>query len=243
MTKITLALTADLHNEAWPIFKEADVLIFAGDFTDCRYDDTFSQVIQFHNKMTELLEQAHKFKQIFIVFGNHDTFAKIKPKHHEIIKWEVKFNSQGTRLRFLTNEFAKYKDFLFFGSPYTTPYEGWKERLQESPWAFHWDEKTEFKVKELFEKNNVSKLDVMITHPPVKGILDKNFNGEHQGEQRAHWIYGDIKPKLWVHGHIHESYGKVVIDDTTYVNAALSRSHRYDSQGMFNPVVYMELEK
>lgn len=243
MTKITLALTSDIHNESWPIFKEADVLIFAGDFTQCGMDDCFSQVIQFHNKMEELLEQAHKFKQIFVVFGNHDTFAKTKPRHNEILKWEIKFAKAGTNLKFLTNEFARYQDFLFYGSPYTTPHERWAERNEKSPGAFHWTEKVELKVKNIFENTKSESVDVMITHPPVKGILDKNFDGTSIGEQRSKWIYGDIKPKLWVHGHVHESYGKVDVDGTTYVNAAISKSHRFDSHGECNPVIYLEISK
>lgn len=243
MKKINLALISDLHNKEWPIFKKADVLIFAGDFTNADAKDMLSQVFQFEKAMESLKSQADKFKQIIIVFGNHDTFANFNPKHNKIIKWEVEFAKIGTKLRFLTNDFLKFDDFLFYGSPFNQETPSWKERKEKSPWAFHWDEKKEVQVKRLFNNTNIENIDVMITHPPKYNYLD-SFFGKPSGDKRATYIYGDIKPKLWVSGHIHEGYGVLKEGETTYVNASYSKSHFLKNmENETNSVIYLTIEK
>lgn len=66
-------------------------------------------------------------------------------------------------------------------------------------------------------------IDILITHGPAHGILDKakryNSNGywnpkdgkyEHVGNKSLYaWLKYVARPKLHVFGHIHESYGKI----------------------------------
>ena len=63
--------------------------------------------------------------------------------------------------------------------------------------------------------------DILITHGPPYGILDKNrvgFSAVCQSLKRA---VKRIQPKLHVFGHIHEAGGMVEMEGTTFVNACV----------------------
>lgn len=53
--------------------------------------------------------------------------------------------------------------------------------------------------------------DILVTHSPPKGYMDQLETGEHVGSKSLFdWWYNNskLKIKLWVVGHIHESYGR-----------------------------------
>ena len=71
--------------------------------------------------------------------------------------------------------------------------------------------------------------DVLVTHVPPRGILDKCYSGDLGGSRflKEAVCQNIIKPRLWLCGHIHEGYGFEVVrfgsDDcepTLVVNAA-----------------------
>ncbi len=64
-------------------------------------------------------------------------------------------------------------------------------------------------------------IDVLITHGPPYRILDKVISGERVGCVDLKQAVERIKPKLHIFGHIHESYGILEKEGTTYVNASL----------------------
>lgn len=63
-------------------------------------------------------------------------------------------------------------------------------------------------------------IDVLITHEPPMMILDNN-QGMHYGNLPLYKKVIEIKPKLHLFGHAHDSYGFVQIDNTKFYNAAL----------------------
>jgi Icc-related predicted phosphoesterase len=70
--------------------------------------------------------------------------------------------------------------------------------------------------------------DVLVSHGPPYMMLDKvdhyspkNIRGLHVGCPALAKRVDVIKPLLHVFGHIHNSYGKVVTDQTTFVNASI----------------------
>ena len=66
-------------------------------------------------------------------------------------------------------------------------------------------------------------VDIVVTHAPAKGIHD----GEdlcHQGFEVFNRLIEDLKPKYFIHGHLHLSYGHQMsredkVGDTTVINA------------------------
>ena len=65
------------------------------------------------------------------------------------------------------------------------------------------------------------KVDILITHCPPYKILDQNRKGVRAGSRYLREISLDRKPFVHVFGHIHESSGEQLFNDTRYINAAL----------------------
>ena len=64
--------------------------------------------------------------------------------------------------------------------------------------------------------------DILITHGPPFGILDKVARGgDHVGCELLAERIREIKPKICVFGHIHEGHGILEIEGTTYINASM----------------------
>jgi predicted phosphodiesterase len=77
--------------------------------------------------------------------------------------------------------------------------------------------------------------DVLVTHVPPKGVLDKTYSGERAGSHslRQALERGRHRPQLWLCGHIHEARGACVVrfggnaqPPTTVVNAANANTGR-----------------
>lgn len=70
----------------------------------------------------------------------------------------------------------------------------------------------------------IPECDVLITHVPPKGVLDKCYNGDRAGSRFLTEAVNEMltKPRLWLCGHIHEGYGyEVVRFGSDYARATL----------------------
>lgn len=138
----------------------------------------------------------HKYK--ILIGGNHDRALAEIP---------VLF-SMGA-IHYLNDSWTEIDGLFIGGSPVSQQYgsicafarEG--EELQR-----HWD--------------NLSKgLDILVTHGPPYGILDRAYPyGQQLGDVALFAAVQRIKPKLHVFGHIHGGYGIKRMNDITFVNAA-----------------------
>jgi Icc-related predicted phosphoesterase len=64
--------------------------------------------------------------------------------------------------------------------------------------------------------------DVLITHGPPFGILDKVIRGyENVGCKILSTEIARVKPKVHAFGHIHEEFGTLTVEDTLYINASM----------------------
>lgn len=62
--------------------------------------------------------------------------------------------------------------------------------------------------------------DLLVTHGPPHGILDKAEDGYLCGcEDLRRHVFGRVRPRVHVFGHIHEGYGTEHIENMTFVNA------------------------
>jgi len=103
---------------------------------------------------------------------------------------------------------------LFYGSPWTVRYYEWAFMLERGPslaqkWEMIPDE-----------------TDILITHSPPIGILDRNGRGENAGCGDLLERVRNISPRLHVFGHMHPSNGIETIGETIFVNAAIAGDGR-----------------
>lgn len=61
--------------------------------------------------------------------------------------------------------------------------------------------------------------DVLVTHGPPFGVLDRTWLGEDVGCADLEAALVRIRPRLHLFGHIHEAYGVVRKQGTVFVNA------------------------
>lgn len=145
------------------------------------------------------LPYTHK---IFIA-GNHDFGFQ-----NSQIKSEIKIPKN---IYYLEDESVIIEGIKFYGSPW-------------QPWFCNWAFNLPRGGNELKEKwvDIPEDTDILIVHAPPKGILDSvSRGGEHVGCELLRDRILEIKPKIVSFGHIHEAYGKEIINDITYINASL----------------------
>jgi hypothetical protein len=79
--------------------------------------------------------------------------------------------------------------------------------------------------------------DVLITHGPPQGVLDRVDEGRREGCADLLNAVARVRPRLHLFGHIHEGYGCLERDGTTFVNASIcDRAYR-----PVNPPVVVDL--
>lgn len=96
-------------------------------------------------------------------------------------------------------------------------------RSPVQPWFYNWAFN---KVGETIKPHwdiIPSDTNVLITHGPIKGFLDTTLDGKSVGCPYLRDRVRELKDlKLYVSGHIHESYGLLETDDgVKYVNASV----------------------
>lgn len=197
---------SDLHG-FYPELDGGDLLIIAGDLTAT---DTQEELDEFDNW---LVHQSYK-KKIFIA-GNHDNLLlKEKPRKYMMgnnTKWIEKHE-------YLCDSGTEFEGLKIWGSPWSLKFKDLNPKCA----AFTGRE------SDLSEKFNQipEDVDILITHTPPYGILDKNKYGDNCGSihLRNTVLDNSRLPKLCLHvfGHIHEN-GEKLYETTLgkFVNASI----------------------
>jgi len=192
--KLVCVAISDTHGMYRDIeIPDGDVLIHAGDIT------RHGKLSELHDFNNWLGEQPHQHK--IIIAGNHDWyFERQKDESLTIL----------TNAIYLEDQSITIAGHNFYGSPWQPEFQNWAFNLQRG--------------KEIQEKWNLisNDIDVLITHGPVFGILDKIFNGENVGCEALLSKIKEIKPKVHICGHIHEGYGEVVHLGIKFINASIT---------------------
>ena len=189
---------SDLHG-AMPILQGGDLLIIAGDLTA---RDMFGEYLRFLSWM-----HNQKYKHYIFIAGNHDGLIE---------KNEVLVTSLANTT-YLCDSGTEYEGFKIWGSPWTPTFYDWhfmKDRGE--PIKKMWD---------LIPDDT----EILITHGPPFGIQDqvkyssKAQEGKFAGcEELRNAIDRRLKKlKLHVFGHVHEGYGKVIVNGVHHVNASI----------------------
>lgn len=204
-----LVIVSDTHgfHSGMRHVPDGDVLVACGDWSrghgHRRDSERFAEWMQ---------RWPHKFK--VAVAGNHDAAVEDDP-----LGMRKMFRSYGVHMPMFGRAY-EFGGLSFGGSPWVPYYEG--------NFAF---EKSPEEMETLW--NKVPHVDVLITHAPPYGILDKTSTGHHIGcpVLRRH-VFERIRPRLHLFGHVHEGFGQIVENNIRFVNASTcSRMHfeRQDS--------------
>jgi len=162
-----------------------------------------AEIVDFNNWLG-MRPHNHKI----VIAGNHDLPVESNPKEaREIL----------TNATYLQDEAVLAMGLNFYGTPWS-PACGWSFQLEDDKLHGKW---------RMIPEN----VDVLVTHCPPYGILDKSTAGIHLGCPILTEILQGIRPKLHIFGHIHEGYGILRKYGTLYVNASIcNRQGREDNR-------------
>ncbi len=139
-----------------------------------------------------------------VVAGNHDWLFRSEPAAARALLAAV------PGLTYLEDETATVAGLRVHGSPWQPWYFDWAFNLPrggpelEAVWA-----------------RVPAGVDVLLTHSPAHGLLDRTLDGRAVGCERLREALARIRPRLHVFGHIHEAAGTLELDGTLHVNAAV----------------------
>jgi Icc-related predicted phosphoesterase len=208
---LRLVIISDTHGthsqQDFPALPDGDVLIHAGDWT------TNGSKQQIEDFLIWLKRQPHKHK-VFIA-GNHDrAFEQSLPFKNMMLTRHCLLHG----MHYLEDSEVVIEGVKFYGSP-------WQPEFHPEYWVFNMPrggEALRRKWQQIPDDTNV-----LITHSPLKGVLDRCVNQHPVYPQEAGCELliervREIKPALHVCGHIHEAYGMnpYKVAPTTSLNAS-----------------------
>lgn len=196
-------MMSDTHGKHDEIYRvpEGDVLIHAGDVSNVGKPSEIKAFAEWFQS------QPHKYK--CWVGGNHDWGLQ----HFLEYGNEFMVRDMSSSAYYLRDSDVTLDGVKFYGSPWQPTFCDWAFNLPRGRWlAEKWD---------MIPVDT----DVLITHGPPYGILDK-VGQEHVGCADLRTRVDFIKPKIHCFGHIHCAAGMTELNGTTFVNAALL-SERY----------------
>jgi predicted phosphohydrolase len=139
-----------------------------------------------------------------LVAGNHDAWPESEPEAMAAACAE-------RAITYLCDGGATVGGLRVWGSPATPRFRSMAFNRERGP-----------DIRRHWEPIPVG-LDLLITHGPPRGILDRVVFGAHVGCDDLREVVARRTPRLHVFGHIHEAAGDVVVGPTRYINAATSR--------------------
>lgn len=170
---------------------DGDILIHAGDITRQGQLEDVSAFDEWLGK----LPHRHKI----VICGNHDFCFQNQP---------AEARAMLTNAIYLEDSGCEIEGLTFYGSPWQPWFGGWAFNLPRG--------------KELADvwAKIPDRLDVLITHGPPEGILDRTNRGDFVGCRDLLFRVLEVKPRLHVFGHIHEAAGRVETEHTVFINAS-----------------------
>lgn len=217
---------SDLHGH-YPKLEGGDLLIVAGDLTA---RDDFLDWQTFATWLT-----AQKYRRKIFIGGNHDNYLQecnllmplVGPQNLKGVEYLCDSGTEFPQFWSDENNIKCGRSLKIWGSPWTKRFEGM------NPNCMAFTVETEEELADKFEPIPED-VDILITHCPPRGILDKvRLPGKFQGNNLyehvgSNFLMGALiycfRPKLWVCGHVHEGYGQyefrgeTKITNASYVN-------------------------
>jgi len=173
---------------------KGDMIIHAGDVSNIGVK---TEVLDFLDWYSGL-----DFQYKIFIAGNHDFYFE-KEKKEEIEKVIP------SNVIYLNDSGIIIEGIKIWGSPIQPWFFNFafnRERGEEI--SKHWD---------LIPNDT----DVLVTHGPAFGLLDKTFQGKDVGCVDLLEKIKKIQLKFFIAGHIHEAYGEIEKDGTHFINASV----------------------
>ncbi|CAO1616232.1 unnamed protein product [Jaminaea pallidilutea] len=215
---VRFVIISDTHSTEPPDIPPGDVLLHSGDLT------ALGDEVELKQQLDWLSSLPHPIK--VIIGGNHDLAldsnqgwyesrgASIHRQFGYPLSDPAKARSLFPKpdgsigLHYLEHESVEvavqrpavsHRKWKIFGSPYTPWFRGWA-----------WNYERGSEAKALY--SNVPRdTDILLTHGPPHslGDLDAIYDGSHVGceELTRKGDAGELQPRLWCFGHIHEARG------------------------------------
>ena len=211
-SKVKIRCISDTHeyHENLDNYKDIDILICAGDFTNWSNSN--------ENSVNKFLvwfkEQKAKYK--FLVCGNHEVyFSSLTKEKKDALIEDLKKNN----IAYLENNFGFFPELNLnvFGFPQTL-----KRNIFYMANAFEVSGK---KMNEICNQVFDKKIDILVTHCPPYNIRDKTNKQNHIGSRS---LLEDfilrVKPKIHIFGHNHDLPGFSIYEyegeEILFVNAS-----------------------
>lgn len=195
---------SDLHGY-YPKLKGGDLLLLCGDYTA---SDKLMQWAEFFRWL-----KKQDYRKKILIAGNHDHFMESGfPKTQEEaddLKEVQEFLGEEIDFEYLCNSGTEFEGLKIWGTPHSLMFEGVNPKCT----AFMSYEKLLKKKYSMIP----SGIDILMSHTPPFGILDRSVRGALCGSHSLRETMFRVKPKHLVCGHIHECGGKDVDLVTTYV--------------------------
>lgn len=208
--QITIISDTHGHHQKLTLPPTTDMIIHAGDFSNAGR----LQEVQFFLKWYAAL--PHRYK--LLIGGNHDFLLEQAPKVFQSLLPD--------NIIYLEDEAIEIEGLQFWGSLITPFFFNWAfNRHRGTPIRKYWE-----KIP--------NDIDVLITHGPPKGFGDVTVRGEVVGCEDLLEKVLEVKPRYHIYGHIHESYGIISTEHTTFINA----SNMDEKYRMVNEAVVLNIE-
>ncbi|CAM9987081.1 unnamed protein product [Ectocarpus sp. 4 AP-2014] len=210
---VCLSDTHGKHHAMRHTIPDGDILIHCGDFSTKLQQRDFEAAVEDFDRFLGSLGHRHKL----VIAGNHE----IAFNHYT----REQIQRRISNATYLEDSETTVEGLKFYGTPWTnSSHMGFSCRgaQLEGVWSA---------IPE--------GVDILLTHMPPFNRLDLAFDrGSHAkvdpcpvcGETHrsfAHWgswsltdRVAELKPKVHVFGHVHNSHGIIRKDDTVYINAA-----------------------
>lgn len=189
------------YHEQLRIPEGIDMVIHSGDCSNPRDPYNNEPEVRQFLDWYKSLPIEHKI----YVAGNHDTSIEKR------LVQPIEFAEAG--ILYLEDDYVMVEGLKIFGSPYTPNFGNWsfmKDRVKlERMWRGIIDED----------------VDILVTHGPPKGILDKSYNRENVfemcGDKSLLNRVLEVQPKYHLFGHIH--------NHKDIINAGMQKLSKYDT--------------
>lgn len=186
-----IAAISDLHGHLPSLREPVELCIIAGDFL-CMGDIEVQKAFMIYKFVPWLINL--RAKNIVVVAGNHDLLLE---EDGAALTDALEFRSEYFNISYLQDSSTTVNGVNVYGSPWTPPFYDWAfmrdEEHLEKTWAEIPDD-----------------TDILVTHGPPEGILDRNLEGLPCGSLTLRRRIEDyLLPHAHVFGHIHEGRGHV----------------------------------
>ena len=204
---------SDMHGQYTFDVEPCDLLLICGDVIPLEIQFYTKPSKKWFNKVFIPWCEKQPCKKVMFIGGNHDFFIC---EHEEEVKDMFKDNE---KISYLSNSYEEFESVKIYGTPWSKTFGRW------------WFMKSDDDLNEMFEKDmeNITGSDTIISHDAPFGcsdiLLQKDCpwaTGQNIGTKALRNLIEAVKPKLFLHGHLHSTnHEKEVLFDTDVYNVSL----------------------